>query len=1047
MAFIAKFWSSGKNRQQEAPDAAELDQRDKRVEYHDEKRLQFGADPVRILLFRDCDSRVSRKLLFDSMSTEGCDRCNADNLGPKSRNGAPNRGNPTKRIGANNKRSAPLVCEHEKQLKDDTSVLCAMTFGSVSMTYKGPSFKIHVVSSPASVVCAKVFPSSEHSVCGPSQRQPGAPTTFDSTTNSSLRTQISGSASSASGVIPTLRKTSTSSSVGGGWDLEVPRLGSSQSLDGNGSSSGSLSSLRRRWQRALSTSLARSESEEGSTVDGAKHGTRLALVLLVHLPSGHESEATALFLEHAPLLEGMLDRLRYSCGEGPRRNLVYRLYRATGGSTLRLLSRITRLELGTTKSLLVWHDALLNSVHQHRQPCRLGDVHRTLQRMCWLLERYDTKSTNFFVSTIVTAVLTHHLGWVHTAPPCRDRQAVEKMGKQYSCNPLWAQLADLYGAVGTPTRLAHTVIAGEPDKVSLIESVLHFLSYFVRSGVVGKHPETRCPEQEDFREAKATLERALRRKHGLSDGPPKLCSSGRPGGEAPTGSAFVARRTTNGAATRAKLGLPEEEPYEETSSKKLKRSGTMGCRLDEVATVDPVQGQGETGEERQASSKVKIVVGDGDERDKLCNFNKQQLQKPNATKDLMRCLDSEKLAWLDRQKFPPASFAASHHPANSKTLLNEHVAFAANFTANADAQVLFTLGDDKPCTPTSSSVNERLESSNRCQCSYTFMPSTSAELPEAILRKIIQRNFPESSKNMRPTATADDDFGVCLKCRRGSSRVFENGKLLETPTNATEVLRGCTTSNSNGPVVDGPTAGSTQPDRSDTLEALLEANGIIELPMPRTKKAASEAKTMVRESVGFPRSLIGLKVETLESGYTYGMVMQGLVKKTKPRASDGTPRPKKEEEEEEEWWLPIRENLGFSVKFPVIDQPVAEALCIIGDLDNWQVGLLSNTSSATAPVTVGMSRLVSNMLEAFVCMWRTFRSPEICIKFLESRLREVWLRSRSLADFLLTDDLDDASVSSLTDFLDVDVADLPLLVAVASTHTPRISQRLGLTLA
>ena len=58
----------------------------------------------------------------------------------------------------------------------------------------------------------------------------------------------------------------------------------------------------------------------------------------------------------------------------------------------------------------------------------------------------------------------------------------------------------------------------------------------------------------------------------------------------------------------------------------------------------------------------------------------------------------------------------------------------------------------------------------------------------------------------------------------------------------------------------------------------------------------------------------------------------------------------------------------------------------------------------------------------------------------------MWLRSETLADFLLEANMKDVSVDNLTNFLDVDAADLPLLLAVATTHTPQISQRFALTL-
>jgi hypothetical protein len=59
----------------------------------------------------------------------------------------------------------------------------------------------------------------------------------------------------------------------------------------------------------------------------------------------------------------------------------------------------------------------------------------------------------------------------------------------------------------------------------------------------------------------------------------------------------------------------------------------------------------------------------------------------------------------------------------------------------------------------------------------------------------------------------------------------------------------------------------------------------------------------------------------------------------------------------------------------------------------------------------------------------------------------MWMRSETLAEFLLSTDTSDSSYANLTSFLDVDAADLPLLLAVATTHTPQVAQRLGLVLA
>lgn len=69
-----------------------------------------------------------------------------------------------------------------------------------------------------------------------------------------------------------------------------------------------------------------------------------------------------------------------------------------------------------------------------------------------------------------------------------------------------------------------------------------------------------------------------------------------------------------------------------------------------------------------------------------------------------------------------------------------------------------------------------------------------------------------------------------------------------------------------------------------------------------------------------------------------------------------------------------------------------------------------------------------------------------CVAILEAKLRELWLRSGAMAEMMMSMEECDANISNLTDALDLDVADIPLLLAVATTHSPEIAQRFGLTL-
>lgn len=81
------------------------------------------------------------------------------------------------------------------------------------------------------------------------------------------------------------------------------------------------------------------------------------------------------------------------------------------------------------------------------------------------------------MSTLITAVLTHHLGWVTTVMP-----ALSNAEKEKNCpgNPLWGQLIDLFGATGCPTKVCRTIVTGSEQESDLISKILNILTYFIR---------------------------------------------------------------------------------------------------------------------------------------------------------------------------------------------------------------------------------------------------------------------------------------------------------------------------------------------------------------------------------------------------------------------------------------------------------------------------------------------------------------------------------------------------------------------------------------
>lgn len=88
--------------------------------------------------------------------------------------------------------------------------------------------------------------------------------------------------------------------------------------------------------------------------------------------------------------------------------------------------------------------------------------------------------------------MTHHLGWVATTFTAANIKP--EMQKPY--NALWGQLIDLYGAVGHPAKVAHTVVTGT-NNGDLISKILNSLTYFIRCCDVERKNATRVDVEKE----------------------------------------------------------------------------------------------------------------------------------------------------------------------------------------------------------------------------------------------------------------------------------------------------------------------------------------------------------------------------------------------------------------------------------------------------------------------------------------------------------------------------------------------------------------------
>ncbi|KAF8934022.1 Folliculin-interacting protein 1 [Dissophora ornata] len=84
------------------------------------------------------------------------------------------------------------------------------------------------------------------------------------------------------------------------------------------------------------------------------------------------------------------------------------------------------------------------------------------------------------VSEVISAVLKHHTSWVPTIAPA-DRSLI-RANPQGAYDPLWAQLSDLYGNIGTSSRISRTIVVGLNG--CFVRRLLFILSYFIRCNEV-----------------------------------------------------------------------------------------------------------------------------------------------------------------------------------------------------------------------------------------------------------------------------------------------------------------------------------------------------------------------------------------------------------------------------------------------------------------------------------------------------------------------------------------------------------------------------------
>uniref|UniRef100_A0A8C2BXY0 Si:ch211-42i9.8 n=1 Tax=Cyprinus carpio TaxID=7962 RepID=A0A8C2BXY0_CYPCA len=465
---------------------------------------EFDLAQIRLIVYQDCERR-GRQVLFDSKAIHKLD---ASELTADETKTPPNRSGACHIGSQASEKDKPPTYQYTRPASD-VNMLGEMMFGSVSMSYKGSTLKIHHIRSPPQLMVSKVFS-----------------TRFGSSTSGSTNTYVSCFLSSAICCYMSLFSISHSHSN----PVDMPSRGHSEDGDsgiarsaslssllatplpspGSSFSSGCASSYQRRWHRSQATSLQHGPmprwnteemfnlSDESCNSNPAMiRRKKIAISIIISLPEREEENHNfqEFFFSHFPLFESHMNKLKTAIeramivcrriAESSQRVQVYlcRVMEALGEFRM----TVWNLYMAPRISEPVWLSMISQSTERNLL-CQ-----RFLKEMSLLMD-HGAKSQ--FLSALLTAVLTHHLAWVPTVmpsslPPIKTAcqkpasQTVDLLAKSHPYNPLWAQLGDLYGALGSPVRVCRTVVVGR--RRELVQRVLYILSYFIRCSDLQEH--------------------------------------------------------------------------------------------------------------------------------------------------------------------------------------------------------------------------------------------------------------------------------------------------------------------------------------------------------------------------------------------------------------------------------------------------------------------------------------------------------------------------------------------------------------------------------
>ncbi|KAF6306228.1 folliculin interacting protein 2 [Rhinolophus ferrumequinum] len=1082
---------------------------------------EFDLNEIRLIVYQDCERR-GRQVLFDSKAVHKIEEAAAQKtddvpikMSAKCCQGSGSGGS----SGSSSSHGSPGgSLQHAKEQlpkyqytrpASDVNMLGEMMFGSVAMSYKGSTLKIHYIRSPPQLMISKVFSARMGSFCGSTNNLQDSfeyinqdPNSGKLNTNqnnlgpcrtgSNLGLLQACSSKLLQGVAeggPLRLTRSASFFAAHSTPVDMPSRGQNEDRDSGIARSASLSSLlitpfpspssstsssssyQRRWLRSQTTSLEngiiprRSTDETFSLAEETCSSNpalvrrkKIAISIIFSLCEKEEAQRDFqdFFFSHFPLFESHMNRLKsaiekamISCRKIAESNLrvqfyVSRLMEALGEfrGTIWNLYSVPRI------AEPVWL-TMMSSTLEKTQLCQ-----RFLKEFTLLIEQINK---NQFFAALLTAVLTYHLAWVPTVMPVdhppirafaekRTSQSVNTLAKTHPYNPLWAQLGDLYGAIGSPVRLTRTVVVGKQK--DLVQRILYVLTYFLRCSELqenqltwsGNHGEgdqvlngssiTTALERGEVEESEYVVV-TVRSEPALL--PPMLAEERSPGPEGSAGTREGAdsrdpcsKSDKEGSKSSVACSLGHQEPAlnsawkpqdafcgEEECQKELPRGGcsrlascdSLGAGLKaseelkgEVPRKLPDRSAAWPCPDRRSQEKVTFQIGSSasPESDFESRSRKmeERLTACRQYPELGGCPSAEPRVAADRAQdqqvsrcsFPPGCQKNVCRPQNPASEGGEGE-FDRGYAKDRGIKTQEAAG---AAGQLGQAADLLVPNACAAGTGQRALEAEEGPLLEPAPGRCVQQDSGVSVSADVPCGDADrkDNFRTEGDIPRNESSDSALGDSDDEACASAPLNLG-----HSGDLPDG------------SLE--------VELPLPRSQIISNPN---VRN---FGRSLLAGYCPT----YMPDLVLHGT-------SSD----------ERLKQCLPA--DLVHTVRHPVLDEPIAEAVCIIADTDKWSVQVATSQRKVMDNMKLGqdvlVSSQVSSLLQSILQLYKLHLPADFCIMHLEDRLQEMYLKSKMLSEYLRGHTR--VHVKELGVVLGIESNDLPLLTAIASTHSPYVAQ-------